>query len=119
MRQLFEHADKDQSGTISRREFRKETKKKEVRYWLESMDLDVDSAQKVGNLIAVDDKSSQIRDELKLEEFTEGVAKIRGNAKTMDITFLRQDVEGLKRDVKGIKELLLRQDMRWRMRQAC
>merc|ERR1712238_211943 len=97
----------DHSGTISRKEFRKETRKREVKYWLESMDLDVDSALKVWNVIAADDQTSKVREELSLKEFTESVAKIRGTAKAIDITLLRQDVESVQRELKGIKELLL------------
>jgi len=86
---LFEHADRDHSGTLDRDEFRQILGNKEVQTWLAAMDLDVSDVDTVFSLLHDENL------EVSAKNLVEGVARLKGPARSVDLSALLQKIEEL------------------------
>lgn len=87
MDMLFKKADKNGDGNLSLEELKAILYEDDILSWLGSMGLDVDDVDKIWQLIDNGDNR------LCAEELTDGVAKLMGQAKSMDLFKLMRDFE--------------------------
>jgi len=86
MKKIFEEADLDGSNTISWEEFRDYLKNKEVRAYLATQQLDAYDARQLFNILDLEDGQ-----EIGIEEFIMGCARLRGLAKSVDVVALLRE----------------------------
>lgn len=96
MRYLFSKADRDEGGTLSVHEFRAVMKHDDVKAWMESMGLELEDLDKVWRLIA------DGNGELTCDQLTDGVAKVKGEAKSIDVLSVVQDLDYIVTHVREI-----------------
>eukprot|EP00930_Biecheleria_cincta_P035838 TRINITY_DN2462_c0_g1_i3.p1 TRINITY_DN2462_c0_g1~~TRINITY_DN2462_c0_g1_i3.p1 ORF type:complete len:632 (-),score=107.71 TRINITY_DN2462_c0_g1_i3:290-2185(-) len=86
VRQIFGEADKDATASISFQELAKHLRKPWVKAYFAGLNIDPSEAQIIFTLMDTD--GSEV---LTLEEFVEGVMKMKGNAKSIDLLSLMFD----------------------------
>merc|ERR1712151_1427794 len=86
MRMFLEEADTERDGSISKEEFLAITKDPHVKLWLSSMELDAGDAL---NLFGLIDQSGD--GVITLDELVQGVSKLRGPARSIDLCTLMRD----------------------------
>merc|ERR1719414_2799022 len=112
VRQLFLTVDKDGSGTITWEEFLHSLDSEEMCLFFESMDLDIQEAQGLYQLLDMHG-----RNELTYEDFVHGCFRLRGAAKAIDLASLMMDykrvsqkldddITKVKSEVKFVSDLL-------------
>eukprot|EP00971_Amphidinium_carterae_P223799 4440556-Amphidinium_carterae.1 len=84
---LFHYADNDGNGSLDREEFQNILRKQEVRTWLAAMDLDVADVDTVFDLVANSDG------QVSAAELVDGVARLKGPARSIDVVALLKNVE--------------------------
>lgn len=82
LRALFAHADRDGGGTLSMDEFQDVLKQHRVRTMLSILEIDTSDAEGLFHLL--DGGDGQIY----MDEFVQGVMRVRGSAKAMDMVTL-------------------------------
>lgn len=96
MRRLFQHADIDGDGGIDCQEFQELLADKEARSWLASMELEIWSEKDGQDLFEmIDDGDGQVT----LDELVKGVARLKGQARNVDLALLAQRVGDLRREI--------------------
>mmetsp|Transcript_43704 Transcript_43704/g.117484 ORF Transcript_43704/g.117484 Transcript_43704/m.117484 type:complete len:92 (-) Transcript_43704:60-335(-) len=90
MTDLFEHADLDHDGRIGRREFARVLRDPAIRTWLSSMNLDISDGCLLFDLILAHDGDGKIGK----DELIDGIAHLRGPARSIDVKALRRQLEG-------------------------
>merc|ERR1740129_2596005 len=99
MRQIFEDADVDGSGTISESEFEQHLDDARIRAHLRSMGLEVDEARGLFKLLDID-KSGEIG----LDEFVFGCLRLKGGAKAIDLATLMYENKRLAVQIAKINQ---------------
>lgn len=79
------------------------TKDPRVKMWLAAMDFDASNAQRVFELIEGDDGD----DKLSAEELVNGVAKLKGSAKSIDLLDLQRHFNKVERSVQRVERGLV------------
>merc|ERR1712194_45284 len=80
---FFKAADMDGSGTLSKEEFQKHLSCKEGKAFFQALDLDVQQASVLFDVLDADQCN-----EVTLEEFVEGCFQLRGDARSIDVNML-------------------------------
>eukprot|EP00931_Biecheleriopsis_adriatica_P008017 TRINITY_DN109258_c0_g1_i1.p1 TRINITY_DN109258_c0_g1~~TRINITY_DN109258_c0_g1_i1.p1 ORF type:complete len:598 (+),score=102.23 TRINITY_DN109258_c0_g1_i1:57-1850(+) len=93
MSRLFEHADTDGSGVLDEDEFRNMLSQKDVRAWLASMDLDVETEDHEKALFHLLDSDGGGL--VCMDEMIAGVARLKGPARNIDLSLLGQEMRKL------------------------
>jgi len=105
MMSLFEHADADLDGSLTIEEFNRVVNDPQVKTWLSSMGLDVDDVDTLFRLI--DDGDEQ----LTASELIDGVAKLQGSARSIDLVLLLHEHRECKKLVQHLCDTLRRNDL--------
>lgn len=96
MSRLFAHADLDANGGIYCVEFHSLLADREVRQWLASMELEIFSEQDGDALFAMIDDGDGI---VTLDELVKGVARLKGQARNVDLALMNKRLIELKQDL--------------------
>lgn len=91
MQTLFKHTDTDGDGNMDLTEFRQVFAVPEIRTWLSSMELD--SVGDVDKLFTLLDNGDGL---VTQAELIDGVAKLKGAARSIDLIYLTQELEALR-----------------------
>jgi len=104
MRRLFMHADLDGDGGIDVVEFQELLNDKEVRQWLASMELEIWSDRDGYDLFQmIDDGDGQV----SLDELVKGVARLKGQARNVDLALLGQRLGELRQEVFTMQQTIM------------
>jgi hypothetical protein len=90
MFKLFKEADKSGDGLVDYDEFQDVMGDPGIQIWLASMDME---AEDVGELFQLIDHNNDAR--LSPEELFAGIARLKGNARSLDINLMRRDLRKL------------------------
>lgn len=90
LRDIFEDADEDKSGTMDLSEFEKAMEDKTVQKKLRLIDLPVQDAKELYNILDADGSGS-----LSIDEFIGGCLRLKGHAKSKDLLAVQMSVECL------------------------
>ncbi|CAE7817450.1 thrC [Symbiodinium sp. CCMP2592] len=85
--EVFQEADSDGNGTLSKEEFKKALEEKDLLRRLHGAGIDATSASSLFDILDIDANGT-----LDGNEFVEGVLRSRGNAQNKDLVGLRCDV---------------------------
>lgn len=86
MRELFQSADTDGSGTIDMEEFWSQLESPKMQAYLKAVDLHPEEARELFNLLDMDES-----DEIPIEDFVHGCLRLHGQAKAIDLaTFMHE-----------------------------
>lgn len=83
MRELFQHVDEDNSGTITWAELKENLANEQVKAYFSLLSLDVHEAQGLFHLLDMDESG-----EVGIEEFIMGCMRLKGTAKSIDLATL-------------------------------
>jgi len=100
MDRFFKEADESGDGFLSYGEFRRITQDVRVKTWMAAMDFDTSNAQLVFDLL--DDGDHK----LSAEEVVQGVAKLKGSARSIDLMALKYQCESIDNTCKQIENSL-------------
>lgn len=103
MKRLFEHADESGDGILDMEEFIQVLENPSVRTWLAAQDLSINSNEAAANLFRLLDDGDAA---LTAMELVEGVARLKGPAKSMDLAVFKLDFMKFKEDVSKLAELV-------------
>ena len=101
LREIFEFADKDKSGTLTIDEFRSALRQPEVERKLKLIDLPVSDAEELFNVLDGDGSG-----ELSVEEFIGGCVRLKGPAKSKDLLAVQVFIQSLTQKLDTIDEML-------------
>lgn len=101
LRDIFEYADKDKSGTLTIDEFRNALRQPEVERKLKLIDLPVSDAEELFNVLDGDGSG-----ELSVEEFIGGCIRLKGPARSKDLLAVQICIESLSEKLETIEEVL-------------
>merc|ERR1712187_31361 len=90
---LFRTLDKSGDGIVTRKEFESVLEDKEVSHWFAAMEVDVNEASQLFNVL--DDGDGMIN----LNEFIDGMKLVKGDAKGTDMVLLMREVRKLEKTV--------------------
>mmetsp|Transcript_13269 Transcript_13269/g.31676 ORF Transcript_13269/g.31676 Transcript_13269/m.31676 type:complete len:570 (+) Transcript_13269:55-1764(+) len=96
LHQLFDDADIDDDKSLTLAEWEKLLKHPEIVQYLSTLEVDVHDAKMLFHLL--DDGDGM----LTVQEFCEGMPKVRGNAKSLDIVCLMHETDLLRRECQEI-----------------
>jgi len=102
MKVLFEHADESGDGVLDIDEFRQVMKNPSVRTWLAAQDLHMNTPEASDQLFRLLDDGDAA---LTAQELVEGVARLKGPAKSMDLAVFNLEFRKFKEDVTRLGEL--------------
>ncbi|CAK0842987.1 unnamed protein product, partial [Prorocentrum cordatum] len=91
MKRLFRAADETGDGVLDVEEFSNAMSDRDVKTWMASMELDVSDAASVFLLVDKDGDGT-----LTPEELVQGVALLKGAARSIDLHMLRREVESIR-----------------------
>lgn len=100
MSSLFKAANVDKDECISREEFESIIQRKDVKMWLGSMDFDVTDVHTTFEMLALDGKG------ITLDMLVEGVAHLKGPARSLDVVQVLRLARNLEEQVQGIANAL-------------
>lgn len=101
LREIFELADEDKSGTLELEEFRNALEDPEVLKKLRMVDLPVQEAEALFMVLDADGSGS-----LSVDEFIGGCLRLKGNAKSKDLLAVQISVESMAKRIDNLEELL-------------
>jgi len=101
LREIFEEADEDGSGTVDKEEFRNIIKKPEVEAQFRQLELPTSEAEELFDILD-EDKTG----ELDIKTFVEGAFKLKGAAKAKDLMGVVVSTRSVARRVDKIEERL-------------
>jgi Ca2+-binding EF-hand superfamily protein len=88
VKRFFRDADKDGSGTLSWEEFCKYLNDDKVKAYFQSLDLEISQAHMLFTLLDTDED-----DEVGIDEFIDGCLSLKGQARTIDVKYLTQQLK--------------------------
>jgi len=94
IKRLFEEADSDGNGKLSVDEFLDLSDDTRIIHWLAAMGLDVGDARLVWELVA---GTSSATAELDAEDLVQGIAKLKGPAKSLDMMNIMREVTQIRK----------------------
>jgi len=97
---LFKAADEDGNGMLEREEFCAMMKDDHVVTWLSSMGLEVADADTLFTMVA---KESENGEAITAVEFVKGVARLKGNAKSIDMAVMMHENRQLMAQVQKLQ----------------
>jgi voltage-gated sodium channel len=97
MNRLFSKVDESGDGLLSKDEFEKVMKDEWVHTWLSAMDLDISHVDRLWEL--VDDGDGNVT----ADELVEGVSKLKGAAKSVDLNHMAFEFQALKAVVEDVR----------------
>ena len=103
MKRLFEHADESGDGILDMEEFIQVLENPSVRTWLAAQDLSINSNEAAANLFRLLDDGDAA---LTAMELVEGVARLKGPAKSMDLAVFKLDFLKFKEDVSKLADVV-------------
>lgn len=101
VRNLFKKVDIDNSGCISWSEFEKALANPEMLEIFKQVDMDVSEAESLFRLLDVDDTGT-----IDVDEFITGCSRLRGPAKSLDLSLLGREVERIGDQSAQVSRLL-------------
>lgn len=101
MMEIFEEMDTDGTNTISLDEFIAHLDDDRVRAYFETLKLDVTDAGALFTLLDTDHSGT-----LQIDEFIQGCQMLKGEARALDMRFMRFEVHALRRDVMQLQAFL-------------
>lgn len=101
LREIFELADEDKSGTLELEEFQRSLEDPEVLKKLRLVDLPVEEAQALFMVLDADGSGS-----LSVDEFIGGCLRLKGNAKSKDLLAVQISVESMAKRIDSLEALL-------------
>jgi hypothetical protein len=96
MRRLFEAADGSGDGLLDAQEFQATMQEPDVQTWMASMDLDVEDAGVVFELVDADSDGR-----LTAEELVAGVSRLMGDARNLDLLVLMREQREVMRMIES------------------
>jgi voltage-gated sodium channel len=96
MKALFSHADEDGNGQIGPRQFARVMRDPAIRTWLAAMDLDFRSVRLLFSLI---DDGGNSDGTITVDELVDGVQRLRGAARAIDVKILLRRIEALEKSL--------------------
>ncbi|CAE7218374.1 Scn10a [Symbiodinium natans] len=96
--EVFAHADVDGDGYLTLQEFEALLQQSEILHYLSVLELDIRDARVLFHILADGDET------LSVEEFCGGIAKVRGNAKSVDIVQLMHETGKLRKECRAMLE---------------
>lgn len=100
--EVFHDADSDGDGRLTMEEFAAILQHKEMRHYMSALGLDIRDARVLFRVL-VDDGDGT----LSVQEFCDGLAKVKGGPTSADIMHLLHETGKMKRDCQAILEILL------------
>jgi len=101
MREFFEEADEDGTGTIGFEEFKKKLNDEIVIAYFNAFKLDVSDAPMLFTLLDYDQSG-----EIQIDEFLDGCYKLQGQSRALDMKITQMEVKWLREAVRNVSELL-------------
>jgi len=101
--QVFNDADADGDGYLTLKEFERMLTLPEIKHYLSVLDMDVRDARMLFHLL---DDGDDIHGALSVQEFCEGIAKVRGNAKSADMVLLLHETGKVRKECQAILQAL-------------
>ncbi|CAE7770543.1 Scn10a, partial [Symbiodinium microadriaticum] len=101
--QVFNDADADGDGYLTLKEFERMLELPEIKHYLSVLDMDVRDARMLFHLL---DDGDDIHGALSVQEFCEGIAKVRGNAKSADMVLLLHETGKVRKECQAILQVL-------------
>lgn len=95
LKEVFEAADTDKSGTLTRKEFEAHVQDEQVRAHLDSMGLATNEALGLFTLLDYDQSGT-----LEIEEFLCGCSRLKGGASSLDLANLMYEHKRLVKELK-------------------
>merc|ERR1719436_1320931 len=106
LREIFEDADQDGSGTLSYKEVEDAIRKPEISHKLRMIEFPIEKPQQIFELLDYDDSG-----ELTIDEFITGCLRMKGQAKSKDLLFAQVALDCMKRHYNAFeKELKVLQE---------
>eukprot|EP00400_MALV-I_sp_L67-5_P000020 gene20-395_t len=102
LRDIFEMADEDGSGTLTIEEFHEALRNPDVVNKLKLIDLPVSDAEELFMVLDHDGSG-----ELSVDEFIGGCVRLKGNAKSKDLLAIKISIEGLAKRLDGLEDKLV------------
>ncbi|CAE7318436.1 Scn10a [Symbiodinium sp. CCMP2456] len=96
--QVFNDADADGDGYLTLKEFERMLTLPEIKHYLSVLDMDVRDARMLFHLL---DDGDDIHGALSVQEFCEGIAKVRGNAKSADMVLLLHETGKVRKECQA------------------
>jgi len=90
MERLFDEADKDDSGAISKEEFQGILKDPKVRTWMSALEIEVNDAEILYRMMKGEDEG-----QLTLQELINSISRLKGSARSIDVVALMHQVKDL------------------------
>jgi len=97
---VFEHADVSGDGVLSYDELVRIFKDPAVRTYFSALELDVHEVSMLFDVMDNGDGS------ITYDEFIQGVTRLRGQARGLDVVVLQRDIEKLRKEVRGVTRTL-------------
>jgi hypothetical protein len=96
---IFEHADKDRSGTLCWEEFEEHLQDDRVKTYFKCIQLDISEARALFTLLDVDETN-----EVVIDKFIDGCMRMRGDAKSIDVNMLLYETEKMLSKVTAFQD---------------
>jgi Ca2+-binding EF-hand superfamily protein len=100
LNELFKEADKSGDGLLDRDEFEQVLGHPEVRLYLQSLELDIHEEKALFQLIDDGD------DNITYAEFINGVMRLKGQARSLDVVAMMRDLSKLRNEVSDLAEVM-------------
>merc|ERR1719221_2298647 len=101
MRKIFETVDQDGSGEISQDEMKSKMQDGEVSSYFAALGVDAKQVSQLFRLLDMDDSGTITR-----EEFLKGCLFLRGNAKSIDIAVVHQELKMLQDSMDEVLDMV-------------
>merc|ERR1740121_3563730 len=101
MRMIFDTVDLDGSGEISQAEMKEKMQDGEVAHYFAALGVDAKQVSQLFRLLDMDNSGTITR-----EEFLRGCLFLRGNAKSIDMAVMQQDLKELNESMLDLKDLV-------------
>lgn len=103
MLHVFHEMDTDGSGTLTEEKIKEHLADDRVQAYFETLKLDVTDTHALFQLLDKDGSGG-----VEIHEFLEGCRELKGDARSLDMKYLRNELHGLKRDMLELLPLLKR-----------
>lgn len=102
--QVFMELDKNHSGSLNIEEFEQHVDDEKIMAYLRSRDIDIGQVRTLFMLLDVDGTG-----DVSMEEFVNGILRLKGGASSMDLAFLTYQVGWIHHNVQELQKLVASQ----------